>query len=129
MNAEDITWKLAQLASLPFQERYVIGGTADEYVLDTELLENVDGLKYLVRRPENRVVVTEDQMAALEELFFYIENNSGEVLSGKSREECASLIRESTVWKELRAKAKYALQLFGISVDQMSAEDVDRLGR
>ena len=127
MDADDIAWRLAQLASLPFQERYVIGGNVDEYVLDVELLENVDSLKYLVRRPEHRHVLTNDQMVALEDIFLFIENRSGEALSARSREEGALLIRESSVWKDLRAKSTYALHLFGIAIDNMSAEEIANL--
>jgi hypothetical protein len=126
MEVSNITWRLAQLASLPFQERYVIGGTPDEYVLDVELLENVDGLKYMIRRPENEAVLTAAQRDGLETLFAYIETCSGEALARRSRDEGAMLIRESEVWKTLRAKAAVALQLFGLSAE-MSVEDIDRL--
>lgn len=126
MNSEDITWRLAQLSSLPFQERYVISGAADEYVLDTELLENVDGLKYRVRRPEERENFTNAQIAALEDLFDYIEAHSGEALSGKSREEAATLIRGSDIWNEMRAKAASALDAFGVSA-HLTVEEIDRM--
>lgn len=127
MNADDITWRLAQLASLSFQERYVIGGNVDEYVLDAELIENVDGLKHLVRTPKSRNALTKDQMAALEDLFLCIENRSGEALSAESREEGVALIREGEVWKDLRAKAAYALFLFGMAIDHMTAEEIANL--
>lgn len=126
MNVEDITWRLAQLSSLPFQERYVIDGTADEYIIDTELLENIDGLKYLVRRPEEREKFTNAQLAALEDLFDYVEARSGEALSGKSREETATLIRGSDVWNEMRAKAASALEAFGFSA-HLTVEEIDRM--
>lgn len=126
MNTNDITWRLAQLSSLPFQERYVIGGTPDEYVVDAELLENVDGLKYLVRRPENKGTLTEAQRGALEDLFAYIEMHSGDALSAQSHDEGMTLIRESVVWKTLRDKAATTLQLFGLSAE-MPVEEIDRL--
>lgn len=127
MDTNDIIWRLAQLASLPFQERYVIDGTVDEYVLDTELLENVDGLKYQIRRPENINILNAEQSRALEDLIAYIENHSDQALSGKSREECALLIRESNVWRDMRNMANNALQTFGICVDLMSASEIDQL--
>jgi hypothetical protein len=127
MNVDDITWRLAQLASLPYQERYVIGGTSEGHIVAIELLEDVDALKYLLRRPEHRSIVTDEQMYALEELFAAIESNWRRALSARSREEGARLIRESGVWKDLREKAKAALCLFGLLIDQMSVEDIDRL--
>jgi len=126
MKHEDILWRLAQLSSLPFQERYVIGGTPDEYVLDTELLENVDSIKYLVRRPEQQVDFTDLQIRALEQLFEYVELHSGEALSGASGVEAAALIRESSVWHEMRAKAASALEAFGLS-PAMTVEEIDRI--
>ncbi|MBR1221012.1 hypothetical protein JQ557_23645 [Bradyrhizobium sp. U87765 SZCCT0131] len=126
MNTGDITWRLAQLSSLPFQERYGIAGTPNEYVVDVELLENVDSLKYIVRRPENEAVLTDAQRGALEDLFAYIEVYSGDALSAQSRDEAIVLIRESVIWKALRSKAATALQLFGLSAE-MSIEEIDRL--
>lgn len=117
---------MARLSSLSYQERYVIAGTADEYVVDVELLEDVDGLKYQVRRPEGRAQFTNAQLATLEDLFDYIEAHSGEALSGKSREDAAVLIRESDVWSEMRAKAASALAAFGVSADLTVAE-IDRM--
>ena len=124
---DDIVWRLAQLASLPFQERYVIGGTSVEYVLDVELLENVDGLKYVIEKSEHRATLNRKQLAELEELFVLIENSSGEALSAVDRAEAATRIRESEVWKTLREKATSALRSFGISVDALTAEEVDKL--
>jgi hypothetical protein len=127
MNIEDIVWRLAQLASLPFQERYVIQADSEGYLLDSELLENVDSLKFLLRRSEHKHLVTNDQLSALEDLFLCIEKESGDALSANSREQGAFLIRESDVWKELRQKATYALTLFGVAIEKMSAEQVASL--
>ena len=128
MKIKDIIWRLAQLASLPFQERYVIEGTTDEYILDTELLENVDGLKYLIRRSEEKVQFDNAQITMLEDLFAYIEVHSGEALAAKSREDAAVLIRGSEVWNEMRAKAASALEAFGVSAD-LTVVEIDRMSR
>jgi hypothetical protein len=127
MNVDDIIWRLAALGSLPYQERYVLGGTRDEYAVDTELLEDVDGLQYLLNNPENRQLVNDDQMAALQKLFDLIDTRSGEALARKTREESAALIRESEAWIELRKHSAEALALFGVSVNELSAEDVASL--
>ena len=126
MDVKDILWRLAQLCSLPFQERYVIGGTADEYIVGVELLENVDSLKYIVRRRENFKILTEAQRSGLEDLFAYIEAQSGAALSAGSRDESAKLIREGAVWKGLRANAAVALRHFGLS-PEMSVQEIERL--
>ena len=126
MKVNDIVWRLAELASLPFQERYVIGATAEEYLLATELLENVDSLQYLVSRPENAYLLNADQLAALDELFKCIDEHSGEALSGASDDATAELIRSGTVWKMLRIKASSALSTFGLSAT-MTVEEIDKL--
>ncbi len=127
MEISDIVWRLASLASLPYQERYVLAGTVDKYIIEAELLEDVIGLKFLLEHPGNRTSVNNDQMAALEDLFFYIEANSGEALAGApTKAEMEALIRESEVWKTLRTKAATALKAFGLPTD-MSVEEVERL--
>lgn len=127
MNSDDIVWRLAQLASLPYQERYVINGSPSEYVLDSELLENVDGLKFYFRRPENQGALVGDQADAVDKVISYIEAHSDEALSGDSREARSLLIRESEVWTTLRRLAAHALSQFGLAVDELSIEDIDRL--
>lgn len=113
MNLQMIVQPLAELASLSYQERYVIGGTADEYVLDVELLENVDGIQYWIERPEHGIALTDEQRVALWDLFSYIKSHSGEALSATSREEGSAIIRDSEVWATLRAKAAATLETFG----------------
>lgn len=123
MISKNIIWRLASLASLPYQERYVLSGTQDEYIVDVELLEDVDALQYLLSRPENRSQITDEQMKALEDLFTYIDANSTKAVS-----EVHSL-KESEVWNTLRAKASTSLDLFGVSVDEMTAEEIGLLPR
>lgn len=122
-----IVSKLARLASLPFQERWVIGGNIDEYVRDDELLEDVDSLQYLLALPENRVAVSDVQMAALSDLISCISANSGEALAANSREEAADLMRHSVIWNTLRTKAANTLELFGMSISNLSVDDIDRM--
>jgi hypothetical protein len=126
MVVDDIIWRLAQLASLPFQERYVVEGTAGEYVLAEELLENVDGIKFVVRRPAGAIRLSDGQRDALEDLFSYIEAHSGDALLVSSRGEVAALIRESETWKTLREMSTAALGSFGISAD-MTVEEIDQM--
>lgn len=129
MNSDDVIWRLAQLASLPYQERYVIEGNPSEYVLDSELLENVDGLKFYFQRPENQGVLASAQAEAINQLISYIEAHSNEALSGDSRAARSLLIRESEVWATLRRLASLALSHFGVAIDELSIEDIDRLSR
>jgi hypothetical protein len=113
---DDIVWRLACLASLPYQERYVLNGTTDEYVVDHELIDDVDALKFRIRRPENATVLDPNQRVAVEEL-----------LSAIERTEVRDDIREDAGWSALRLSAAAALKTFGMNVEEMSVEDVERL--
>jgi hypothetical protein len=128
MTINDIIVPLARLASLSFQERYVIGGTAEEYVIPDDLLEDVDSFRFRIDRPENRNLLDIVQRAALEDLFRYIDEHSGEALEVETREAFANKLRHSVIWTELRRRAGAILALFGASPDP-TADDVNRMTR
>lgn len=123
---DNIAWRLAQLASLTYQERYVIGGTKDEYLLDTELIENVDAIRYMLERGGASPTMSDEQATSLQDLLAYVAAHSEEALSAKSREEQTSMIRDSKVWRTLRSKAAVALASFGYATD-MSIEEIDAI--
>ena len=125
MNSRDIVWRLAQLASLPFQERYVINGNKEEYVLYNELLENVDSIKYLISTSRGDDL-SGRQVETLQQLFACIDAYSGEALEASSPQEGAALIRSSQIWKILRTKAEVALEAFGFS-SKMSVDEINQL--
>jgi len=126
MNTADVIWRVAQLSSLPFQERYVIGGTSDEYIIPEELFENVEVLKYSLSKPSECADFTASQLTCLKALIDYIETVSGEALSGNSREDTVFLIRRSNVWNEMRSKAAFTLNAFGVSAE-LTVEEIDRM--
>ncbi len=127
MDTQDITWRLANLASLPYQERYVINGTIEEYLVDVDLIENVDSLKFLIWRPEHRHLINKEQEEALNQLFAFIDANYTAAISAPSRDAGVEAMRSGPVWTEMRALSAQALALFGLSVDDMSIDDIDRL--
>jgi hypothetical protein len=126
MTINDIIVPLARLASLSFQERYVIGGTAEEYFIPEELLEDVDSFRFRIDRPENWNLLDVAQRAALEDLCRYIDEHSGEALEVETREAFAHELRHGVVWTELRRRASAILALFGASPDP-TADDVNRM--
>jgi hypothetical protein len=129
---DDIIWRVAQIASLAYQERYLtVGATRDEYIREDELLEFVDSIKYRVRLPENEAALTAAQRGALEDLWAYLDaygEDALSVFSTGSVEEQAILFRESVIWKTLRAKAGSILQLFGLPAEMSIAEINRRTG-
>jgi hypothetical protein len=117
---------LARLASLPFQRRYIIGGTVDTYFLPEELLEDVDGLVRRAKRAENSTQFSDVQMCALEALFRFIHEHSGEALECSSREDFFDKLLNGTRWSELRSKASAALAEFGLHIDTISVDEIDK---
>lgn len=128
MKIDYITERLVLLASLPYQKRYLVNGTVNEYVVPEELLD-IDELEHLLTRPENRLVVTSEQMAALNDLCNYIHKHRDTALPAEklSDKEFNTLIQESDVWNTIRTMATTTLTLFGVSVETMSVEDIDQM--
>lgn len=124
LTLDDVVWRLAQLASLPFQERYCVNGTANEYFLDHELLQDVDVLEVLIDRPENSDVLNVDQQQAVRRLLDIVAEKADSALPSQRDR---SFVRDSRVWCELRDAAELALKPFGISAANMSAEEINRL--
>lgn len=122
---EELISALARLASLEYQRRYVIGGTADAYVLPEELLEDVDGLVLRARRAENARQFTSFQLSCLQALADTMGARSGEALEFLSPEDAAEKIVHSAVWSELREKASAALVGFGRDINATSVEQID----
>ena len=104
---------LARLASRTCQQRYVAGGTAEEYVLPEELLEDLLGLVSLAKQPENSVPFTAAQMLSLDTLARFIKEDSGEKLCSFPPEDLADFILNRAPWSNLRAMASLALVEFG----------------
>src|SRR5215813_1058902 len=111
----ELVTALARLASLPYQQRYIIGGTTDTYVLPEELLEDVDGLVRRARRAENSTQVSDARMWALDALIRFIDEHSDEALvECSSREEFFDKILNGATWFELRSKTSAAFAEFGV---------------
>ena len=121
----ELVTALARLASLPYQQRYIIGGTADTYVLPEELLEDVDGLVLRAKRAENSAQFSDAQMCALDALATFIDEHSGKALGFSSPEDAADKILNGATWSELRSKASAALAEFGRQIDTISVEEID----
>jgi hypothetical protein len=129
MDRKDVIWRLACLASLPYQERYVLNGSEELYVTESELIQDIEGIRYVLERPGGLGFLNSGQMQALRELFSYIQLHSAEALAGaQTKAEMEALIKDSQVWKGLRSKAESALKEFGVSVE-MTIEDIEDLAR
>lgn len=123
---EDIIWRVANLASWKLQERYIIHGTKDEYLLPNDLLESIGTLQDRIDRSENKDVLTHTQKSALEHLIAYVDANAEEALAPKTREEFLVHLR-GECWNQLRHKANEVLKLFGMDAPTMTLEEIEAL--
>jgi hypothetical protein len=126
LNFQHVVAQIASLASLPYQERYIVNGTKDEYLLSSELLEDVSSLRYSFDRAENRSVLTDAQRVSLGALIQLIDEVYKYLPEWKSHAQTAEIASDST-WQTIRVAANDTLKEFGLDADHLSIEDIDRL--
>ncbi len=126
LTVNQVVGRVAPLASLPYQVRWIVHGNKDEFLLANELIEDVSSLRYLIDRPQNASVLTHDQLAAVRSLVSSMDKLCPKLPAWQSHAETAG-ISTDPVWEALRAEANTALKSFGLDVDRLSIEDIDRL--
>jgi hypothetical protein len=131
LTVDDVVWRLASLASFPYQERYVLNGTKDEYLVPEELINDVDALRFWMHRPENQSLLSKDQLASLSSLLAVIEQTDNDKLgfnASVDRLDFLEIFRTGDCWQLLRSKAAESLVSFGFDIESMSVEDIERIG-
>lgn len=126
MDRPDILWRVAQMASWPFQERFIVNATSDEYVLDTEVIENVDAIRYSLNNTENEASLSAAERSALDNLLGAVTSHSTAALENASREEAIRNIKSGDAWETLRLSAADTLEAFGVDRNP-SIEEIERL--
>jgi hypothetical protein len=104
-------WLLEGLASRSEQVRYIVGGTADEYILPDELLNDASHFCELASKQEKLNCLSETQASSIARLAGAIDQ-SGNFLDRYDRENIAALIDDPT-WASLRQLAAETLLAFG----------------
>lgn len=130
MGGRELAWhdlfnNIATLASMEFQERYVIGGTAEEYLSIDNLVHDFLSSAEWAKHEANRGKFLPSHLAAIEELYSFLVAVCDEALNAKSFEEVGPLVRDKPVWAEIRAKAASTLSLLGISITDVPVEELD----
>jgi hypothetical protein len=117
---------LGRLSSENYQEKYIVHGNIDEYVLPEDLVEDVATLIELSRQDEYRHTLTDVEISELDELFVTIQKH-GKRLFGQPLVSITaySLIHENEDWLAIRAKAINCLKSFGYEVEKFSPEEID----
>lgn len=127
MGKGDVIWRLAQLASLEYQSRYIMGGTKEEYRLTSELLQDVFDIDRIISLAAFRTELSRFQLDALQDLHCFLDQNFDAAMAGDTREEHYKNIRHGTAWEHLRAKASTVLSLLGVDPHHLSVDDIDQL--
>lgn len=110
---------LARLASLKYQEAYIVNGTATEYVSIEDMLEDVTSL--CATSQQRKAIFTEIQLECLRKLGDEIIKLSPFFFDVDSRK----LIFENENWAFLRNLAAECLALFDIHINHIRLEDID----
>ena len=108
---------LSYLASIKAQEKYIIGGTEEEYIVPEDLLEDflieVDFFKF--EKFPNRInwlksKASEKGFMFIEDLYTNIED-SGLFFEKYTHANIAGLVNDDPVWLKLRDKSAHILNL------------------
>ena len=106
---------LAYLASEKAQERYIVGGTKEEYIVPDDLLEDlitqVEFFKFRnesLRMERLRSKLGEDGLKKLESLLAYIDEHET-FLERYTNQDLAELVRSDVVWLDIRYRAAQIL--------------------
>ena len=125
MALHNILNNIATLASLEYQERYVIGGTADEYIVIDDLLEDYSSSVYWANHRSNRAKFREDHLVAINQYYDFLLQVWDNAVDARSHAEVAPLMRDQPVWAEIRRRAADTLDKLGISIEHVAIEQLD----
>lgn len=123
MGSDFIISKVAAQASLPYQERWIIGGTRDGYILADDVLEGVSSLGDCI----DQEALSVGQSAALHDLIDFVGRRGAEALSAQTPEDQRRLVLGSEVWKTMREKAALVLSTYNVTIETMSLAEASEL--
>ncbi|MEQ1540132.1 MAG: hypothetical protein ABL928_14485 [Sphingorhabdus sp.] len=116
---------IATLASMEYQEKYVIGGTAEEFLSIDDLIHDFLGSAEWAKHHANSHKFPPPHLAAIDELYNFLRAGCYEALDAKSFAEVGPLMRDRPIWVEIRTRAAETLSLLGISTANVPVEDLD----
>lgn len=119
---------LARLASVEYQDAYILRATQDVYVLPEDIVEDVSSLCGLANRPQYQSKFTAEQLSLLDGMVETVKRHGAPLFAGSSGLDADTLIRESKDWALLRQAASECLVAFGINVESLPPEKIDQGG-
>ncbi len=120
---------LSYLASVKVQEKYIIGGTKDEYIVPDDLLEDflseVEFFKF--EKFPNRInwlksKASEKALESIEELYYEIKANDS-FLEKYTHESISNLIKSDPAWLKLRDSSAHILSLCKFDLESWEKEN------
>jgi hypothetical protein len=116
---------LGALASKAYQDKYIVHGNADGYVLPEELLDDTEGaVRQALRHPQD-FGLNETEIAALEKLLAAIKANSDGVRQQINEGAKKDLVHNNACWSVIRAEALQSFQALKFHFDAWEAENMD----
>lgn len=130
MGGDELAWhdlfnNIATLASMEYQERYVIGGTAAEFLAIDDLVHDFLGSAEWAKHPANSHKFVSAHLEAIDDLYNFLRSVCREALDAKSHAEVGPLMREQPVWDEIRNRSTTTLSLLGVSIAHIPVEELD----
>lgn len=116
---------IARLASVKYQEAYIVGGTADEYVLPEDVLEDVASLCSLTAQAQYRDNFSTDQHEKINALLLVVRKYGRPIFTSETAMNAEELVRDNEHWKTARSEAARCLMSFGFDIDEVPVDRID----
>ena len=100
---------LTRLASKQYQNLYMVHGTAEEYVLPEDLIEDVASLCQLAAKSHHRIVFTSDEHTVLESMLIEISKLDSDFWDEIGNNNLEYLVHKNPTWSDLRLLAEHTL--------------------
>lgn len=118
---------LARLASIEYQEAYIVRATADEYTLPEDLVEDVASLCALATRNQYSDKFSADELSKLSEMSELIRKYGKSLFDESTRMDVRALIYKSKNWAALRNGAVQCLSVFRVEILNLTPKQIDEI--
>ena len=116
---------LTRLASVPYQDAYIVGGTTDSYALPEDIVEEVASLCTLADKDQYGNQFDPRQQSALTALLETIRSNGPAIFARGKSPSAKDLIHSNQRWAAMRSEAGRCLLAFGIDIAKVLPQEID----
>jgi hypothetical protein len=116
---------LAWLASFEAQRKYIVHATADNYILPSELFENIYGLmESLTLHPALGSDVTDGEKAVFVSFYRVFERLAPKVPVEDPSVSRTTLVENDASWSEIRKEARVCLDAIGFDLAEWEMKNL-----